>query len=208
MPLLLAAWLLCAGRVLAGEISATVEDQKGRAVQGAVVFIYEVKGASFKPPAELAVMDQIDKLFVPYVLPVLAGSRVRFPNKDNIHHHVYSFSKTKKFDLPLYKGEPAEPITLETPGIVKLGCNIHDWMRGFIVVLGNPYFALTGADGKAKLTVPAGSYQLVVWSDRIKGAVESTLQPVVVGKKGVVQESFKQKFGMEYVAHQHPIDSY
>jgi hypothetical protein len=64
------------------------------------------------------------------VLPIAVGTEVRFPNHDQIHHHVYSFSRVKSFDLPLWKGEEAPPVLFDAPGVVKVGCNIHDWMMG------------------------------------------------------------------------------
>ena len=84
------------------------------------------------------VVDQIDKEFVPYVKPVRTGSFVQFPNKDHIRHHVYSFSAPSKFELPLYMGTPAQPVLFDKPGVVKLGCNIHDWMIGYVYVTDSP----------------------------------------------------------------------
>ncbi len=128
-------------------------------------------------------MDQVNMEFVPHVLPVLAGTKVKFPNKDKIHHHIYSFSKAKKSELPLYKGEEAEPVVMDKAGVVKLGCNIHDWMLGYVLVLDNPYFARTGADGRAALSgLPPGEYKVAAWSERQKGEVEATIQKAGVGE--------------------------
>jgi plastocyanin len=171
-------------RSSAGEIQAVVRESSGKPVSDAVVFIYEVKGATFAAPSTPAVMNQIDKELAPHVLPVLAGTWVRFPNQDNIHHQLYSFSKAKTFELPLYKDVEPNPILMDKPGIIKLGCSIHDWMRGYIVVLDNPYFAKTGDDGAAALTgVPEGEYRLAVWSERLKETVEETIQKVTVGPR-------------------------
>ncbi len=95
-----------------------------------------------------AVMDQIHQEFVPVLLPIAVGTDVRFPNHDQIHHHVYSFSRTRSFELPLYKGEEAQPVRFDKEGVVKVGCNIHDWMSGIILVLPTPYFATTDEAGK------------------------------------------------------------
>ena len=178
-----AAWiLLLAAPLRAGEIVAVVEDSAGKPVEDAVVFVYEAPGP-FAPPAAAAVMDQVEKEFRPRVLPVLAGTKVRFPNKDQVHHHIYSFSKAKKFDLPLYKGEDADPVLMDKAGIVALGCNIHDWMRGYVLVLDTPYYAMTGADGRATLTgVPEGRWKVAAWSERLKGSVDATLKTVAVDK--------------------------
>ena len=92
-------------------------------------------------------MDQFNKTFVPEMLPIAVGTQVRFPNRDQIRHHVYSFSRPKRFELPLYKGEDAPPVLFDKPGVVKIGCNIHDWMSAIILVLPNDRFAVTKEDG-------------------------------------------------------------
>ena len=200
--------LIPAPAAFGAAIEVTVVDLKGKPVPEAVVYLHGVPG-KFKAPKAPVVMDQIDKMFVPHVLPVLVGSKVRFPNKDAIHHHVYSFSKQKKFDLPLYKGEPPEPVLLDAEGVVKLGCNIHDWMLGYIVVLSNPYFAKTGADGKARIEgVRPGTYKLALWSGRRKEPGESTLQTVVVDKKKGAEAPFKLKFSHPYVAYKQDSSKY
>lgn len=190
----LSAVLLSCAAASAATLTATVLDQKGKPVEGAVVFVHEAKGR-FKAPSKSAVMDQVAKTFVPHILPVLAGTKVEFPNQDEIHHHVYSFSKTKRFDLPLYKGKPAAPVVMETTGVVKLGCNIHDWMQGYILVLANPFFALTDKDGAARLeNLPAGSYQIGVWSPRRKQPVEESFQTATLAKKEAAALTFRLKF--------------
>ncbi len=194
MKLSLALCMLATSANAAG-ITATVLDSSGKPVENALVFISEVPGRH-KAPSKPVVMDQIGKMFVPHAMAVLAGTKVDFPNKDDIHHHVYSFSKAKRFDLPLYKGKPQSPVVMDAPGIVKLGCNIHDWMQGHIFVAQNPYFAMTGKDGKASLKdVPAGSFKVGVWSPRRRQAVEESFQAVTLAKKDAKTLSFKLKFG-------------
>jgi plastocyanin len=195
MKLLLWALLAWPLKISAGEIQAVVKEASGKPVRDAVVFIYEVKGATFAAPSAPAVMNQIRQELVPHVLPVLAGTSVRFPNQDNIHHQLYSFSKTKTFELPLYKDTEPKPVLMDKSGIVTLGCGIHDWMRGYILVLDNPYFAKTGDDGAATLTgVPEGEYRVVVWSERLKEPVEATSQNVTVGPQPA-QVQFPPKLG-------------
>jgi hypothetical protein len=128
-----------------------------------------------------AVMDQQNKQFVPPVLVIQVGAAVTFPNRDNIRHHVYSFSPVKRFELPLYIGTPAAPVVFDKPGVVVLGCNIHDWMVGYIDVVATPYFARTADDGRARLAdVPPGAYEARVWHPRMKGESEKTSRPVTI----------------------------
>jgi plastocyanin len=164
-----------------GTVIAKVFDLNDKKpVVDAVVFVYSTPKGTFAPSDQLYEMDQIDKEYVPHVLPILVGSRVRFPNKDDIHHDLYSFSPAKTFEIPLYKGEPAQPITFDKPGVVQLGCNIHDWMSGIILVLPNPYFDKTAVNGKAILSgVPTDTdLQLAVFHERLNGKVEDTLKTV------------------------------
>jgi plastocyanin len=156
--------LAAAEAVPAAQIQATVTGADGKPVAQAVV--------TLKPTGNIpvpegnpksVVMDQVDKEFVPMVVPVQAGGAVSFPNRDNIRHHVYSFSAPKTFELKLYSGVPSKPVVFDKPGVITLGCNIHDWMVGYIFVADTPWFAKTGADGTASIDAPAGEYTVRVW---------------------------------------------
>jgi plastocyanin len=174
--------------VLAGEVHAIVRDKAGKAVVDAVVVALPANKAGRKAGAATAIVDQVNKEFVPYVLPVQVGTAVNFPNNDNIRHHVYSFSPAKTFELPLYAGNPAAPVVFDKPGVVALGCNIHDWMISYIYVTESPYFAKSGADGKASLTdLPAGDYTLRVWHPRLEGKEEATERKMAIPRTGAVE---------------------
>ena len=161
-------------------VSGRVLDAHGKGVPGAVVFV-QAPSAEAPATSRAASMDQVDKTFVPGLLPVAVGTRVRFPNHDQIHHHVYSFSRTKSFELPLYKGTDAPPVLFDKPGVVKVACNIHDWMSAIILVLPTTHFAVTDANGSFTLTgLPTGSYELAVWHERSRLKVEATSQRVTV----------------------------
>ena len=107
-------------------------------------------------------MTQKNRQFTPHILVVEKNSQVEFPNADSIMHHVYSFSKSKTFELKLYREQPQDPITFEQTGVVELGCNIHDWMLGYIVVVDSPYYAITNEQGGASFDIPNGAYKLNV----------------------------------------------
>jgi len=111
---------------------------------------------------------QEDKEYDPYVTPVMAGTRVSFPNRDNVQHHIYSLSKPKRFEKPLYASGASESVLFDLPGIVALGCNIHDWMIAYIVILPTPWFAKADTGGGAVVSgFPAGRYRLEVWHPRL-----------------------------------------
>ena len=111
------------------ELSITVKDAAGKPLAEAVVVALPADGSMRMPakPREDAIF-QVDKEFVPKVSVVHAGTAIAFPNNDTVRHHVYSFSPAKKFELPLYQGVPSQPVVFDRPGVVVLGCNIHDWM--------------------------------------------------------------------------------
>jgi hypothetical protein len=106
---------------------------------------------------------------------------VTFPNHDQIRHHVYSFSPSKRFEIPLYKGTPHAPILFDKPGPVALGCNIHDWMTAYVFVSESPYFGLTDGEGSTLVPdLPLGNYTVQVWHPQIKSSSEPTSQSVSV----------------------------
>lgn len=148
--------------VLAGTIAVQVRDA-GSAIEDAVV--YAIPEDRVPPPTrQTAIMDQKDRMFIPHVLAVQTGTAVQFPNSDDIRHHVYSFSPAKNFQLPLYKGNPASPVVFDKAGVVTLGCNIHDRMAAFIVIVDTPWFTITDGSGRGELKdLPEGTYALHVW---------------------------------------------
>ena len=159
---LLAALAVCAPLV-AGTVEIRVQDPRGSVIRDAVVYAVP-EGRALPLARKTAVMDQKNRMFIPHVLAVQTGTAVRFPNSDDIRHHVYSFSPAKPFQLPLYKGTPANPVLFDRAGVVTLGCNIHDQMSAFIVIVDTPYFERTGGDGRATLRdVDPGKYVVHVW---------------------------------------------
>jgi plastocyanin len=160
----LIAVLLCTASP-AATLKVAVADLQGRPLAEAVVYAIPATGSS-PPPAGVprAVIDQVNKTFVPLVSVIRTGTEVRFPNSDNIRHSIYSFSPAKTFTAKLYSGKEAAPVIFDKPGLVVLGCNIHDQMVAWVVVVDTPHFAKTGADGAAELKeLPAGDYQVRTW---------------------------------------------
>ncbi|HKE43466.1 MAG TPA: hypothetical protein VKB41_02895 [Steroidobacteraceae bacterium] len=179
--IVLALAVLPLSAALAAGVSGRVVGADGKGIADAVVFVDAApESAAARSPAT-ATMDQINKTFVPHVLPVVVGTEVRFPNRDQISHHVYSFSRTKNFELPLYKGENAPPVLFDKPGVVKIGCNIHDWMSAVILVVPTPHFAVTDAEGHFKLAgLPPGNYRLLAWHEQSREKTADTAQRVQV----------------------------
>ena len=158
--------LLCLSMDISAEIlEITLTDQSGNPVVDSVVSAYLQPQTDHDPvkSGKTVIIDQIDKEFINHVTPVQVGTTISFPNHDQIRHHVYSFSSAKNFEIPLYKGVPVEPITFEQAGVVVLGCNIHDQMSAYIVVVNSPFFAKTDEQGQASLSLPTADYELRFW---------------------------------------------
>ena len=104
--------------------------------------------------------------FVPSLLPVQVGTRVEFPSLDDTYHNIFSYSPAKRFDLGRYRPDerPIPSQVFDTPGLVTLRCDIHEHMRGLILVLDTPYFVMTDTDGRFRLRgLPSGHYTLKAW---------------------------------------------
>ncbi len=160
---LLASLLLAASPAFAATIEVSVAAPSGAPIENAVAYALPKSGSAPFRKREVAV-EQIDKTFVPFLTVVQTGTAVSFPNRDTIRHHVYSFSQPKPFELKLYVGTPVAPVVFDKPGEVVLGCNIHDQMLAYILIVDTPWFARTGKDGKARIdSLPAGEYEVMLW---------------------------------------------
>jgi plastocyanin len=167
---------------VAATVQVQVTDAAGKALTDAVVFLESREAKAASKPTTTAEIAQVAKQFVPQVSVVQLGSSVHFPNRDTVRHHVYSFSPIKTFELKLYTGTDANPVVFDRPGIAVLGCNIHDNMSAWVVVVETPYFTRSGANGGATLAnVPAGSYRLRVWHTTLPVGAPALDQALVVG---------------------------
>src|SRR5438552_5303090 len=125
---------------------------------------------SFPRPASLPTKEvrQKDLTFIPALLPIEAGTKVEFPNLDDTYHNIFSYSPAKRFDLGRYRPEerPIPSVVFDTAGLVTLRCDIHEHMRGLILVLNTPYFVMTDTAGRFRLDkLPPGHYTLKAWID-------------------------------------------
>ena len=181
--LLLSSLAFTAG---AASLSATVTESGKAQLGNAVVYAIPEAGlTAAEKNAGKKIIDQVDKEFIPRVSVVQTGTSIEFPNHDKIRHHVYSFSAAKSFEIPLYKGTPASPIKFDQAGVVKLGCNIHDWMAANIFITDTPYFGISDAKGNVVLNnLPAGNYRVFVWHPQQSADTKSTAQQVAVKNSG------------------------
>jgi plastocyanin len=178
--------LLFGSPLQAARLSAEVVDGQGQPLANAVLTLQGPAGPASEPTQ--AIMDQRSQQFAPLVLAVRSGTAVVFPNSDNIRHHVYSFSPTKRFELRLYQGTPSEPVVFDQPGVVVLGCNIHDWMLGYVYVTDDPWFAVTDEQGRLSVDqLPAGSFTPTLWHPQAPDMLPQAVGEVQVSEAGIEQ---------------------
>jgi plastocyanin len=173
------AWATCvsvlgalgASAALAIAVSVNVKTRSGAAAEDTIV-VFDPLDASPPPSRASVSIDQVDKRFVPKVTVLRTGTSVTFPNSDRIRHQVYSFSTPKVFSLKLYAGSPPMDVMFDRPGLVILGCNIHDTMVAFVGVVDSPYFVKVGRSGTADVDLPAGHYRMRAWLPTMLSPVE------------------------------------
>lgn len=165
----------------AAALDVLVTDAAGQPLADAVVMLDATGARAAVKPMPAVEISQSKRQFHPKVTVVTVGTGVNFPNFDTVRHHVYSFSSVKTFELKLYAGVPGAPVVFDKPGAAVLGCNIHDRMAAWVVVVDTPYHARTDANGRARLDgVPAGSYRLRGWHAGVPAGQEPAPQPVTV----------------------------
>ncbi len=165
----LGAGILVGPLVAQSSFEALVVDAAGELVSDAVLSLSPLDG-QIVPAAAVggAKISQIKQEYSPYVTAVRTGTPVEFPNLDTIQHHIYSVSKPKRFEIPLYEPGRSEVVTFDQPGLVVIGCNIHDWMSAYVLVLDTPWFSKTTADGRVRFVdLAPGRYRLELWHPRV-----------------------------------------
>jgi plastocyanin len=202
MPLLIAGVLALSVFIITLLIPAqeTKGQQPGGTIKGvvttpwvkrypALVYVDQVKG-EFHPPKKNPFMGQKGLVFAPHILPVLKGTTVDFTNDDSVAHNVFTPpGAPSRFNLGLYGVGVKKTVTFDNLGEVPLLCNVHPEMLGYVIVLQNPYFALTDNSGKYEIkNVPSGSYKLKVWHEKL----QETSKEVMVQEGKTVSVDFEK----------------
>lgn len=154
---------------VAGDITGKYDAKRAKFRRDAVVYVETAEGNfPSQKQAPCCVMDQKDLVFVPHVLPVVRGTTVKFTNSDSVGHNVFS-PDGEKYNLGTWPKGESKPYTYNNLGVYVQLCNVHPEMEAFIVVLQNPFFALTDSSGKFSIKdVPAGKYTLKLWHSKLK----------------------------------------
>jgi hypothetical protein len=149
-----------------------------------------------------AIMDQVNRQFSPHILVVNKNTNIDFPNSDRIKHHVYSFSPAKTFEIQLYREKKLDPRLFDKVGEVILGCNIHDWMVGYVYVVDTPWFGKTDGEGNINLALPDGKYTLKIWHPLLQEADQSFTQKITVSSHTNITINVKEAMKPRYAAYE------
>ena len=186
--LFILVYILASLPVHAGSLTVQILDDKQQPLPDAVVYLVSDQPHSPATGMNFEV-EQRDKTFTPFVTIMPVGARGSFPNHDGIGHHVYSFSPAKNFTLPLSEHESTETIIFDKPGVVTIGCNIHDWMVAYIYIVDSDYYAKTDNNGLAVIDeLPAGNYEIYTAHPGMKSAEPVTRDINITGDGGSRQE--------------------
>lgn len=171
------------GQAFAGKIKGTVRAKGLRSPANVLVYLTKAPPVAVDLTSAKFIMDQRNLTFIPHVLPVLVGSTVHFPNNDKVNHNVFSLSRAKKFNLGSYKTGESKTVLFDKPGIVELRCDVHAEMAAYILVMKNPYWAVTDKKGhfaipdltylerfgiKGVKGIPPGRYFVKTWHEKLK----------------------------------------
>ena len=174
----------------AQNLSVTITDADGAGIVDAVVeVILPAEIAARFATGNDAEIDQVDKEFVPTTTAIVVGSKIHFPNSDDILHHVYSFSPINTFDIPLYGNDVNASFIEEfaEAGVVEIGCNIHDWMLAYVYVANSSKVAVSDAEGKLRIDgLPAGT-SLRVWHARLPRNTDYQMETVTIQDSGTAE---------------------
>jgi plastocyanin len=179
-------------QALAGSITGKIAVKGLRSPANILVFVSKAPAFPGDVSTLKFVMDQQNLTFIPHILPVLVGSTVHFPNHDKVSHNVFSLSRTEKFNLGSYAAGTSKTVVFDKPGIVELRCDVHAEMSAYIMVMKNPYWAVT--DDKGHFEIPdktylaqqgfkgisglqAGKYVIKTWHEKLKSAKKTVEVP-------------------------------
>lgn len=178
--------------VRAADLDVQVRGQDGAPVAGAVVSVHLIGQPTPRPrPGGMVMIDQQDIQFRPFITTVPAGTSVMFMNHDPVRHHVYSFSPAKKFELKLASRQQNQTVTFDKPGIVPLGCNIHDRMIAYVAVVDTPWAKATDASGRVIFRgLPAGGAVVTVWHPYLRAAGNALSRNVALSDAAPPNERF------------------
>jgi plastocyanin len=200
------------GLALAGKIKGNVKVKGLRSPANILVYLTKAPSGSMDPSKTNFVMDQRNLEFIPHVMPILVGASVQFPNNDEVDHNIFSMSRTKKFNLGSYKPGDSKAVLFDKPGIVEVRCDVHAEMAAYILVMKNPYFAVTDKKGnfqipdanylkqaglKDQADLATGKYFIKTWHEKLK----TQKKAITISEDGDVTVQLNLKRGVPSVLY-------
>jgi plastocyanin len=185
-------FLYLPGQAMAGKITGTVKVKGLRSPDNILIYIVKTPSVHMDLSKAKFIMDQQNLTFIPHILPVPVGATVHFPNNDKVNHNIFSLSRTNKFNLGSYKPGESKIVRFDKPGIVEVRCDVHAEMAAYIMVLKNPYFAVTDDQGRFEIpdskhleqngikeikNLPPGKYVLKTWHEKLKSKKQAVIVP-------------------------------
>jgi len=200
-------WLLlfCMSLSAASPLEVQVLNADGQAVGGFVVYLQARNTPSAtEAPQSGPTIKQEDKTFSPYITVMQKGSDILFTNLDDITHHIYSVAGSSSFSFKLRLGATKSDLDISQTGVFGMGCNLHDWMTGYLLVVDTPYFAMTDSDGKTTLQVDSpGQYRVIAWHPQMNEQLE---QQITLPLASTLTLKLRRK--MAEIPLQKPIDDF
>ncbi len=180
------------GQAMAGNITGAIKVKGLRSPDNILIYIVKAPSVHLDLSKTKFIMDQQNLTFIPHILPVPVGATVHFPNNDKVDHNIFSLSRTNKFNLGSYTPGESKTVRFDKPGIVEVRCDVHAEMAAYIMVLKNPYFAVTDDQGRFEIpdskhleqngikeikNLPPGKYVLKTWHEKLKSKKQAVIVP-------------------------------
>lgn len=174
---------LLAYNTYAVELKVSVNDHQNTPIKDIVIYLESNEGISLHKTKKTIEINQLNKSFAPYISVIQTGNEVRFHNQDDITHHIYSPIGDNKFEFKILSNQQQTMKEFTTAGEVAMGCNIHDWMSGHLLIVDTPYFDKTDNNGQASLTIKdEGDYQLTLWHPQMNEVNNRMTQRIKLDK--------------------------
>lgn len=197
--------VLCCFASQAKNINIQVNDTEKNPLTNIVVYIESVNKVMLDKTQltdrPTATMDQVNRQFSPKILVVNKATKISFPNSDKIKHHVYSFSPAKTFEIKLYSDKQSTPLLFNQTGEVTLGCNIHDWMIGYVYVVDTPWFGKTDLQGNIEFELPQGKYNIKIWHPLLQDEDQDFTKKIDVNSDNKLTINLKEAMKPAYSAY-------
>jgi hypothetical protein len=188
-------------------VQVFVNNSNGKALADIVVYLEPLDGQILKKSHEEVIIGQFGQSFSPYLSVSQVNSKVNFVNKDDITHHIYSADSDNKFSFKIRAGKTNSSAKFDHPSEVAMGCNIHDWMSGYLLVVDTPYFNKTDDHGQVSFTIEKqGNYKVIVWHPQMQAENNRMTIDTNISEDAIFTFNFKR--AMENIPMQESDDNF